>query len=114
MEEIMPHYFYRWQWKDTSTKAMTDTPQDRTGPAREFVEGFGGKMLCYYFSFGDYDGLAICEFPDNGSAAAFSLKAASSGAFARFETTPLLTGEEAQEAMHRVKTGGVNYRAPGS
>jgi uncharacterized protein with GYD domain len=71
-------------------------------------------MLCYYFPFGEYDGLAICEFSDNGAAAAFSLKAASSGAFARFETTPLLTAEEAQGAMQRVKTAGVNYRAPGS
>nr|WP_294547069.1 GYD domain-containing protein [uncultured Rhodopila sp.] len=110
----MSHYLYRWQWKDISTKALTETPQDRTGPAREVVEGFGGTLLCYYFSFGEYDGLGICEFPDNGSAAAFSLKAASSGAFARFETTPLLTAEEAQAAMRQVKNGGVHYRAPGS
>jgi uncharacterized protein with GYD domain len=108
----MPHYLYRWQWKDASTKAMTNAPHDRTGPARELVEGFGGKMLCYYFAFGEYDGLAICEFPDNGAAAAFSLKAASSGAFARFETTPLLTAHEAEEAMQRVKTSGVTYRPP--
>jgi len=108
----MPHYFYRWQWQTTSVKAMTETPQDRTAAAREVIEGYGGKMLCYYFAFGEYDGLAICEFPDNASAAAFSLKAASSGAFARFETTPLLTAGEAQEAMQRVKSGGVVYRPP--
>jgi uncharacterized protein with GYD domain len=108
----MPHYLYRWQWKDASTKAMTDTPQDRTGPAREVVEGFGGKMLCYYFAFGDTDGIAICDFPDNATAAAFSFKAASSGAFARFETTPLLTAQEAQGAMQKVKSGNVKYRPP--
>jgi len=103
---------FRWQWKDASTKAMTDTPQDRTEPAREVVDGFGGKLLCYYFAFGDTDGIAICEFPDNASVAAFSLKASSSGAFARFETTPLLTAEEAQSAMQRVKTSNVKYRPP--
>lgn len=110
----MPHYLFRWQWKDASMKALTDNPHDRTGPARELVEGFEGKMLCYYFAFGEYDGVAICEFPNDGAAAAFSMKAASSGAFARFETTHLMTTEEAQAAMNRVKTAKVNYRPPGS
>ena len=46
-------------------------------------------------ALGDYDGLGICEFPDTVSVAACSMKAASTGAFARFETTALLTAGEA-------------------
>jgi uncharacterized protein with GYD domain len=41
---------------------------------------FGGKLLCYYFALGDYDGLGIVEFSD--TVAACSMKAASTGAFA--------------------------------
>jgi uncharacterized protein with GYD domain len=114
MEGHMPHYLFHWQWKDPSMKALTDNPQDRTGPAREMVEGFGGRMLCYYFAFGKYDGIAICEFPDDRAAAAFSMKAASSGAFARFETTHLMTPQEAQAAMNHAKTANVTYRPPGA
>ena len=65
---------------------MVDKPQDRTGPAKTLIEGFGGKLHHYYFAFGDYDGIGIVEFPDNTSAAACSMKAAATGAFSRFET----------------------------
>jgi uncharacterized protein with GYD domain len=109
----MAHYMVRWGFKDSSTKAMTTTPQDRTETARSLVESFGGKLHHYYFSFGDHDGVGICEFPDNVSAAAFSMAATSTGGFSKFETTPLLTGKEAEAAMkkaHGTKTA--SYRPP--
>ncbi len=39
-------------------------------------------MHHYYFMLGEYDGLAIVEFPDRASAAATSMRASVSGAFA--------------------------------
>lgn len=108
----MSHYLMRWKFKEQSIKAMTETPQHRGTQARQLVEGFGGKMPQYFFSFGDYDGLAIVEFPDNISAAACSMRATASGGFLRFETHPLMTAQEAQQAMERVKTGSVAYQSP--
>ena len=108
----MPLYEMRWMFKDATLKAMTDKPQDREAPARELVEGFGGKLHHYYFMLGEYDGLAIVEFPDNAAAAATSMRASASGAFARFETHPLLTTQEAQRAMQMVKDHAFAYRAP--
>ena len=105
----MAHYMVRWQFTDASAKAMIAKPQDRSGTARTLVESFSGKLHHYYFAFGDYDGIAICEFPDATSVAAFSMAAASTGGFSRFETTALLTGKEAEEAMkraHGTKTTG--------
>jgi uncharacterized protein with GYD domain len=110
----MSHYLVRWQFKDATAKGLLNKPQDRTGPATELVEAFGGKLHCYYFAFGDYDGLGICEFPNNESVAAFSLKAAATGAFARFETTVLLTAQEAEAAMKHAHSAKVNYRPPGT
>src|ERR1700676_56329 len=89
----MSHFMVRWQFNDASAKAMVGKPQDRTGPAKTLIEGFGGKLHNYYFAFGEYDGVAICEFPDNTSAAACSMTAASTGAFSRFETMTLLTAK---------------------
>src|SRR5271154_1024073 len=97
----MSHYLLRWQFKDATAKALVDKPQDRTAPAKALVEGFGGKLLSYYFALGDYDGVGICEFPDTVTVAACSMKAASPGAFARFETTALLTAREAEAAMKK-------------
>jgi uncharacterized protein with GYD domain len=108
----MSHYLLRWQFKDTTAKTLVDNPQDRTAPARMLIEGFGGKLLSYYFAFGEYDGIGICEFPDSVSVAACSMRAASTGAFARFDTTALLTAAEAESAMRRAKETNVNYRAP--
>lgn len=108
----MPQYMLRWQLKDASAKAFVEKPQDRTAPAKTLIEGFGGKMLCYYFSLGDYDGLAICEFADNISVAACSMSAAATGAFARFETTVLMTAKEAEAAMKKAKKAKTGYTPP--
>jgi uncharacterized protein with GYD domain len=67
----MAHFMLQWQFAGTSAKAMVDKPQDRTGPAKTLIEGFGGKLHHYYFAFGDYDGIGIVEFPDNTSAAVY-------------------------------------------
>jgi uncharacterized protein with GYD domain len=108
----MAHYLLRWQFKDSTAKALVDRPQDRTGPATTLIEGFGGKLLCYYFALGEYDGIGVCEFPDTTSVAACSMWAASTGAFTRFETTGLLTAAEAETAMRRANEASVDYRPP--
>ncbi len=108
----MSHYMIRWQYTDKSAKALVSKPHDRTGAAHALIEGFGGKMLSFYLSFGEYDGLAICEFADITAVTACSMAAASTGGFSRFETTTLLTAKEAETAMkhaHGTKTG---YSAP--
>jgi len=108
----MSHYLIRWQFKDATATALIDKPQDRTAPAQALIEGFGGKLLSYYFALGEYDGIAICEFSDSVSVAACSMRATASGAFARFETISLLTAAEAEAAMRKAKEASVNYRAP--
>ncbi len=103
----MPHFMVRWQFNGASAKAMVENPHDRTAAAKALVEGFGGKLHCYYFSFGEYDGLAIGEMPDNTAGAACSMAAMATGAFTRFESTILLTASEAEAAMkkaHNTKT----------
>ena len=108
----MPHYMVRWQPKDASAKTFVENPQDCTVPAKALIEGFGSKMLCYYFALGDYDELAICEFSDNISAAACSMRVAATGAFAQFETTVLITAKEAEAAMKKAKRAKTGYTPP--
>ncbi|HXT77950.1 MAG TPA: GYD domain-containing protein [Acetobacteraceae bacterium] len=108
----MSHFMLRWQFKDAAAKVLVNKPQDRTGPAKTLVEGFGGKLHGYYFAFGDYDGVIICEFPDSTSAAACSMTAAATGAFSRFETTPLLTAKEAEAALKRAHDTKTGYTPP--
>ena len=108
----MSPYLIRWQFKDATVEALVDKPQNRRTPAEALIEGFGGKLLSYYFALGEYDGVGICEFPDTVSVTACSMKAVATGAFARFETMALLTAEEAKEAMKKAKHTKIDYSAP--
>jgi uncharacterized protein with GYD domain len=108
----MPHYLLRWQFKSSTAKNLVAHPQDRTGPAKSLIEGFGGELLSYYFALGDYDGIGIVDFPDNVTVAACSMSAASTGAFSRFETTVLLTAKEAEAAMKKAKDTKTAYKPP--
>ncbi len=108
----MAHFLLRWQFTDASVKTLVAKPHDRTGAATALIEGFGGKLHSYYFTFGEYDGLAIAEFPDNTAVAACSMAAAATGAFARFETTTLLTGKEAEAALKHAHDTKTSYKPP--
>jgi uncharacterized protein with GYD domain len=76
------------------------------------VEGFGGKLHSYYIAFGEFDGVAICEFPNNTAAAACSMSVAATGGFSRFETTTLLTAKEAEAAMTQANKTKTEYKPP--
>ena len=104
----MPLYGIRWMSKDAASDMMAGRSQHGEAPARELVEGCGGRMhRCS--SLGEYDGLAVAEFPADAAAAAASMRASASGAVLRFEALPLLT---AQRAKRMVKDRAFAYRAP--
>jgi uncharacterized protein with GYD domain len=75
----------------------------------ELLGSVGGKVESYYFAFGDTDGYAIVDVPDNVTAAAISLAVAAGGAIS-IRTTVLLTPEEMDQAVKKVPA----YRAPGA
>ncbi|MBD0270469.1 MAG: GYD domain-containing protein [Acetobacteraceae bacterium] len=54
---------------------MNGKPQDREPPARELIEGHGGRLHHCHFLLGECDGLAFVEFPDDPSAAATGMRA---------------------------------------
>ncbi len=85
-------------------------PHDRLEAVRPVIEKLGGKILHGWFSFGDYDLIAVLEMPGNVEAAAFSLSASAGGAIRSIKTTPLLSTAEGIEAMKKASKSG--YKAP--
>ncbi|HYU38432.1 MAG TPA: GYD domain-containing protein [Acidimicrobiia bacterium] len=106
----MPYYLIQTAYTPESWAKMIKNPQDRVELVRSAIEGLGGRIETAYISFGEYDFTTIVEFPDNVSAAAFSMSVSSKGGVKAFKTTPLMTMDEAQGAM--VKAGGSTYEAP--
>lgn len=105
----MSKYLVQASYTAEGVKGLTkDTASGRKAAVAHAIESLGGKVETLYFSFGEYDILAILDLPDNAAAARFALRAASTGQVS-VKTTPLLAPEEVDRAL--LKT--VDYRAPG-
>ena len=106
----MPCYLVQASYTAPAVGAMIKNPQDRAAVVAPMMEKMGGKLHGFWFTFGEYDIVAIVETPDAVSAAAISMAIGSSGAMSTYRTTPLMTSAEATDAMK--KAGGVAYQAP--
>ena len=108
----MPLYLARFSYTSDAMKALLDQPQDRSAAAREVAESVGGKLLGFWYTFGEFDGVFLLDAPDAASAAAVSMAVGASGALSKVETTVLLDMDEAQDAMR--KAAAATYRPPSS
>lgn len=107
----MPAYLLQVAYTSEAWAAQLKSPGNRIEAVRPVIEKLGGKVESAYYAFGEYDLVAIIQFPDNVSASAFSLAAAAGGAVKAIKTTPLVTVEEGISAMR--KAAGAGYRPPG-
>jgi uncharacterized protein with GYD domain len=108
----MPLYLGRFSYTTDAMKALLDKPQDRSAAAREVAESLGGKLMGFWYAFGEFDGVFLMEAPDNASAAALAMAVGAGGALSEIETTVLLDMDEAQDAMR--KAAAATYRPPGA
>jgi uncharacterized protein with GYD domain len=95
----MPHYLIQVAYNTRGVEALVKEPQDRIEKVRPAIEALGGRIECAYYAFGEHDIVLIVEMPDNVKAAAMSLAVGAGGTVASYNTTVLLTAEEAVQAM---------------
>ena len=81
----------------------------RRAAIEKSLEGLGGKLESFYFTYGTNDVNVICDIPDAVSGLALSLAVNSSGAV-RISTTPLLSVEDVDAACKKA----VTYRPAGA
>ena len=106
----MPHYLHQVSYSSEGWQTLIAQPQNRVEAVRNAIEKLGGKIVSAWFAFGDHDVILITEMPDNASAAGLAIAFAGGGALKSVHTTPLLSPEEALQAMK--KAGESGYRAP--
>ena len=68
------------------------------------VTSLGGKLLGYWFAFGDFDGMVLMEASDNSTAVSIAMAIGGTGDVRRLETTVLMTMDEAQAAIRHAGT----------
>jgi uncharacterized protein with GYD domain len=102
----MPHYLQQVAYSQEGWEALVANPQNRIEAVRPAIEKLGGKIEAAWFSFGDYDVVVIAELPDNVSAAAIAMAFAAGGACKSVQTTPLITPDEAMQALKKARESG--------
>jgi uncharacterized protein with GYD domain len=105
----MPHYLHQVAYTPEAWRALLAKPQDRIEAVRPAIEKLGGKIKSAWFAFGEYDVVVITEMPDNVSAAGIAIAFAGGGACKSVQTTPLMSAEEAIQALKKANESG--YRA---
>ncbi len=107
----MPLYMTQARFTADAWQALYDSPTDRRAVLSKMLEEAGGRLIDYYFAFGDSDVIVISEAPDNATAASSVIAIARAGAVSDVKTTVLMSYEEGMEALRR--SGAMAYTPPG-
>jgi uncharacterized protein with GYD domain len=108
----MAYYLYQAAYTPEAWTAQIKNPQDVRQRVQAVMEQNGGKLVGVWYAFGEYDIVAIGEYPDNVSAATVAVTFAAGGALKAAKTTPLMTVEEGMELLKRAITA--DYQPPSS
>ena len=89
--------------KFTRERIMTMKGQGiaRSDKVKKNIEGLGGKLLDAYYCLGEYDVVAILEFPDNKAAMKAAVKNASLGHIS-ITTMPAVTRDQWAKLLREI------------
>jgi uncharacterized protein with GYD domain len=105
----MPKYLVQGSYVGEGLKGLLkEGGSGRRAAVETVIRRMGGTLESFYYAFGEDDVLGVAEFPDNASAAAFSLAVNASGTV-KVRITVLMTPEEVDEATRKT----VDFRPPG-
>ncbi len=69
----MCYYCHQVSYTSEAWNRLKQNPDDRFEAIRGPIEHLGGKFCAAYFASGNFDVLAITEFPDNVTPAAIAV-----------------------------------------
>ena len=108
----MAKYLALFGLTSEAIKQFVVNPSDRAAVVRRLVEPVGGSLDCYYWMFGQHDGMAIVEMPDSRAYTAVTLAIKSSGAFTHFETHELIKADDLTGIAQWARQ--IAYQPPGA
>jgi uncharacterized protein with GYD domain len=107
----MALFMSRFSYSPTAWAGLIKSPENREEAVRGMLEQRGCKLHHLWYAFGEEDGFALIEAPDNVTAAGIALAITSSGAFTMFKTSVLMTQDDLLKALSTA--ADVAYTAPG-
>jgi uncharacterized protein with GYD domain len=110
----MPKYMIMGSYTKESWASMVEAPEDRSVAARKLCENVGGKLESFFWAFGPDDWVAIADLPNDEAAGAISLATTSAGVSTGVHTIKLITMDQAQQMLRKVKEATTGYAKPGA
>ncbi|MGR8948170.1 MAG: GYD domain-containing protein [Gammaproteobacteria bacterium] len=105
----MRRYMIQIKYNANSAKGLVANPQNRKPQAAAIMEKLGGKLVDFWFTFGDWDAVIIVELETDLHAMAVTM-ADVAGDVGATKLTPLYNMDEAVEAMKLAQS--IDYKAP--
>ena len=106
----MPIYMIQASYTSGAWGRLVQRPENRMEALKPVIETLGGRLLDWYYAFGEYDVMLLIDVPDNIKAAAASMAVAAGGAVKAITTTPLMNSDDGFEAL--LLAQGAGYRPP--
>lgn len=96
----MPYYITLGKWTEQGIRNVKDSPK-RAADARKWAEQHGGKLQVYY-TFGQYDFVALGEMPNDETALEFALTIGNQGN-ARTTTLKAWSSDDGAKVIAKLK-----------
>ena len=106
----MPLYMTEFSYTPEAWARLAKNPQDRAAAFGELLDRAGGKLVNFFYSYGERDGVAIFEVPDEGVAYGVTVAALTPGHLRDIRTIRLFTTDETMEVLRTA--GALPYQAP--
>ncbi len=108
----MPRFITFFSYTAESTKAMIESPTDRSAAGKALIESLGGTQEAFYWMQGEHDGFLISNMPDGVAAAAVSAAVGATGAVQRIQTHQIFDQDEQATIVKQADTARKAYRPP--
>ena len=105
----MRRYMIQIKYNANSVKGLVANPQNRKPQAAVIMEKLGGKLIDFWFTFGDWDAVIIVELETDVHAMAVAM-ADVAGDVGATKLTVLYGMDEAVAAMDMAQS--IDYKAP--
>lgn len=109
----MPTYICQGRYSREAIRGMLAKPDDREAEVAKLFRMAGGKLLAWYYTFGESDWLLIAEAPDERTMGAATIIAIAGGSVSDIKTTLALTSAEAIQTFRAAGDIGPSFKSAG-
>jgi uncharacterized protein with GYD domain len=96
-----------------AVRGMISAPENREEAVAKLLKEFGGRLISYYLTFGEFDWLLVAEFPNEKLVSSAILAAVAGGSVTNVQTTVALTAKDATAAFSGAGVAGKSFKNAG-